>query len=269
MTTPALPDLCWPVDHSCCADWDSYAVDVQARSDAFATSVLRMLTAYRVGGCPVTIRPCKGTGPCCGQYNWYYGFGGMGGGYYPPWPVLYNGTWFNCACGSYSDCACTQLDYVELPPPVGPVSQVSLDGTVLTADVDWRIDNGNRLVALNGYSWPVCQDMEALAGDPDTFVVSYLNGIAVDGLGAYAAGVMACEYAKACTSGKCRLPSGVTNIIRQGVSMTIAAGSFPGGETGIREVDSWTALYNPYRRKFPVTVYSPDLVQPTYTIPQS
>ena len=65
--------------------------------------------------------------------------------------------------------------------------------------------------------------------EPDTFSVTYLNGYPVDGLGAYAAGVLAMEFAKACTGGKCRLPAGVTSVARQGVSLQIATGAFPAG----------------------------------------
>ena len=76
-------------------------------------------------------------------------------------------------------------------------------------------------------------------------------------MAAYAAGVLAMEFAKACTGGKCRLPANVTSISRQGVSYDIAAGAFPSGMTGLREVDSWIGLWNPEARRQATSVWYP------------
>jgi hypothetical protein len=136
-------------------------------------------------------------------------------------------------------------------------------GAAIVDPADYRVD-GSRLVwtGSGDCPWPVCQDMAAAAGDPGTFAVTYLNANPVDALGAYAAGVMAMEYAKACTSGKCRLPSGVTAIARQGVTFDITSGAFPGGLTGIREVDAYLALWNPEPIRQAPQVWSPDLASP-------
>ena len=75
----------------------------------------------------------------------------------------------------------------------------------------------------------------------------------------------AVEYARACTGGKCRLPQGVTSIVRQGVSFEIEGGAFPNGFTGIREVDAWIALWNPDGLRQQAKVYSPDLKRPRLT----
>jgi hypothetical protein len=74
--------------------------------------------------------------------------------------------------------------------------------------------------------------------------------------------VLAMEYARACSGGKCRLPTGVTSVVRQGVSYTVAAGAFPGGVTGIREVDSFIALWNPDALRQTPKVWYPGIRAP-------
>lgn len=248
---PALPDNCWPVDLGCCGDFDSYSLSVQVRAKALAVQTMRALTAYRIGGCPVTVRPCSRT--CVSNYpNWFYNGSTF-------MPISLAGVWVNmvCGCGT-GDCGCTTLPEVVLPAPVGRIDSVILDGVTLNPSA-YRVD-GNRLVRLDGGLWPVCQDM-ALPSGVGTFLVTYLNAYPVDGLGAYAAGVLACEFASACNGGSCRLPSGVTHITRQGITMDIASGSFPGGLTGIREVDAYIMRWNPNGLRQEPTVWSPDMAR--------
>jgi hypothetical protein len=95
---------------------------------------------------------------------------------------------------------------------------------------------------------------------PGTFSVSYFLGAAPDGLMQSMAGMLAVEYAKACLNEKgCRLPTGVTTISRQGVSMEIRSTMFEDGLTGIREVDAYVAALNPFKLKARPVVYSPDV----------
>lgn len=267
---PALPDYCWPVDWSCAQDvYDQLDATpegqkVIAQSEAYATQTLRALTNYQLGGCPITVRPCTPrcvpgswmTAPVAWQGNW------AGGGWSTLGfaPFVYNGKWFN-ACGCMTrDCSCTSLSILYLPGPVGYVSEVTVDGVVLPATA-YRVDNGNELVRLDGESWPACQDMNApLTGtgsDVGTLGVTYLRGIAPDGLAAAAAGRLAVEFAKSCMGGACQLPTGVTQIVRQGVTMTIPTGAFPDGLTGIREVDAFIRFWNPYSTKSVAEVFSP------------
>jgi hypothetical protein len=78
--------------------------------------------------------------------------------------------------------------------------------------------------------------------------------------------VLACEFAKACSGGKCRLPGGVTALARQGLSMEIVASMFAGGTTSIREVDAYVAQVNPHGLKTASAVWSPDLEQSKHRI---
>ena len=232
-------DCTWPIDPACSpTEWEAFPPEVQARASGLATATLRRLSGYRVGGCPIIVRPCVQS--CVRSWSQVQGWAWRGWG-----PAqLADGTWVN-ACGCQTDCSCTSLCEVVLAAPVGPVSWVKVDG-VDVPPADYRID-GNRLVWTGDGEcpWPACQDMTADETEPDTFAISYLNAHAPDALAAYAAGVLAMEFAKACTGSKCRLPATVTAVTRQGVSFDLAAGSFGGGLTGIREVDAWIGLWRP------------------------
>lgn len=260
-----LPDLCWPVDHSCIADWDTYPPDVQARADALAVTTLQSLTGYQVGGCPVTVRPCRAD--CAGGFDPYNALtahqnAGLAASSGTGWgPVYRDGGWVNLACGCRSGCSCTTVCEVRLPVPVGGISEVKVDGAIVDPTMYRLI--GDRLVwtGPGDCLWPYCQNLAAPDTEAGTFAVTYLNAWPVDGLGSYAAGQLAGEFAKACSGGKCRLPSGVTQVSRGGTTYTITADLFEDGRTGIREVDAWIRRYNPYALKTPSTVYSPDTVR--------
>lgn len=282
--TPALPNYCWPVDWACNQEmYDDLAtmpdpdnpdgpripnpqgLEVIARAEALSTQTLRMLTGYRVGGCPVVVRPCKRS---CVPSSWLTAPAGIGSfAGYAGWtfqPYVQDGKWLN-ACGCWKDdCSCTALQQVPLPAPVGSIDSVWLDGELVPA-MAYRVDNGNMLVRTDGGEWPVCQDMNIDDPSEGGFFVSYTNAIPADGVASYAAGLLAVEYAKACTGGKCRLPAGVSEITRAGITMTITTGAFPGGMTGIREIDSFIQFWNPYAVKSEAQVFSPDVPSPRRT----
>lgn len=262
MTVPVESGCSWPIDEGCLTGWADLDPAVQARAVALASATMRRLTGYRVGGCPVTVRPCKRGCVDLLVTPSYYDMLRMGYGVsFWPHPDR-EGLWVN-SCGCRTDCGCDALCEIELPPPVGRVDQVLLDGSALDAGLDYRVD-GNRLVWVDDRhecGWPTCQDMSKGDDEVGTFAVTYLNSYPVDTMGAYAAGVLAGEFAAACTGGKCRLPPGVTSIARQGVSMEIVTGLFETGITGIREVDAYIGLWNPQHVR-PTTVWSPDVRTP-------
>jgi hypothetical protein len=245
----------WPLDPACLTtEWDAFAPEVQERATLLASATLHRLTGYRVGGCPITVRPCK---PSCaiavippymaGHAQWMVP------------TITMQGMWIN-SCGCTTDCSCTEVCEVLLPEPVGEVYEVLLDGNDVT---EYRVD-GNRLVwtGTGGCPWPTCQDMAADTTEPNTFAVTYLNSYVPDKMAAYAAGILAMEYAKACTGNKCRLPATVSSVSRQGVTFDIPMGAFPDGFTGLREVDAYLALWNPAGMRQRAVVWSPDLPPP-------
>lgn len=262
---PELPDFCWPVDTSCCTRWDEWLVEpdpeadppvegvplyseaVKARAVSLAGSTLRMLTGYRVGGCPVTVRPCRAG---CAQQTQQHGV---------PWtPALVSGTWLNIACGCGGACACSSRYNLQLQGPVGAITEVRIDGTVLDPAA-YRLDSGGILVRVDGDTWPSCQDLAAPLTEEGTWSVTYVPGALVDGHGAFAAGILACEYLSACTDGSCRLDARVQQVTRQGVTLILDQGLFPGGLTGIREVDTYITRWNPHGLTVPSMVWSPDV----------
>ena len=239
------PDVgCWPVDTECCSEFLDYDPLIQDRAIMLATESMRSLTAYRVGGCPITVRPCATGCATLSATN----FAGS-------WtPVNYNGNWSNCGCSG--GCLCGAL---TLPPPVGEIAAVTIDGADFT---DYALADGNKLVRTDGEQWPATNDMTLPDTEVGTWSVTYLNGLQVNALGAYAAGILACEFAKACSGAACRLPANVVSIIRAGVQMQMLPGTFPGGKTGIREVDAYVRQYNPQGFVTPPAVWSPNRKRP-------
>lgn len=255
-TIPEPSGCPWPVDPACLtAEWDALDDDVKDRAILLASETLRRLTGYRVGGCPVTVRPCRASCVGVGYLPFY-----TGGPFFPH--ISPGGYWVNsCACTT--DCSCSALCTVTLPAPVGRIEKVMLDG-IEVDPVDYAISE-NRLIwtGVSDCPWPICQDLTRPDTEPGTFSVTYLNSWPVDALGAYAGGVLAMEFARACAgSNKCRFPATVTTVTRQGVSFDVVAGTFPGGFTGIREVDAYIALWNPHNIRQAPQVYSPDIRNP-------
>lgn len=251
---------CLEADLTCCPDWDSgYDTAQQDLALLMAQETLRMLTGYRTANCPVTLRPCRKG--CPGLATWRtYPVGASS-----EWagsnlgPTVIEGQWYNIGCGcGVDDCDCTQVCEVRLPGEVASVEEVRQDGVVVDPTA-YRVDNGNRLVRTDGDCWPLCQDMTVDTDQPNTFSVTYTPGLALDAWGQHALGVLACEYAKAaCGTGKCRLPANVTQVVRQGVTLNLAQNPFPGGLTGIREVDGYVRRINPHGLAAPSRIFSPD-----------
>lgn len=277
---PPFSDSCWPVSVECVDDWydtvlvaadpdadppveeheePKYTPRQQAYAAALAGQTMRMLTAYRVGGCAITVRPCQRD---CVWPTWQvYPVRGYQGS--TPWlPVNLGGQWINIGCGHSGGCGCSGVSEVSLHGPAGAVTQVKVDGVPLSPTA-YRLDPGGRLVRLDGEQWPICQDLDAPDTEEGTWSVSYVQGVAVDGQGALAAGALAGQYVRACTGGDCDLPTTVTQIVRNGVTVTMAPGAFPNGKTGIKSVDAYLERWNPQGlRSAPMTVWSPDLNRP-------
>ncbi len=262
MTELPLPlDLCWPVDWTGCPQdvFDDLSPAQVALSEALAAQTLRMLTGYRVGGCSTTVRPCNRS---CIPGTWLTApdlgalFAGVSNGYFGFSPYVgLNGQWMN-ACGCRGDgCSCTKVEEVRLPGTVGRIDSVVLDGLTLP-NTAYRVDNNNRLVRTDGGTWPVCQDMNLDSGE-GTFIVTYLDGNEVDGVGAMVAGLLAAEFARACLGADCALPSNVQTITRAGVTMELDPEMFQNGLTGQRTVDSYIRIWNP-TDALPSGIYSPD-----------
>jgi hypothetical protein len=245
ISSPCQP---WPLDTSCCDGWVDQPEPVRRYAGVIAERLLWALSGRRFGVCDVAVRPCRR--PCAHPSVTV------------PWWRLGDGWWLaTCRCTTSAQCWCDPAQ-LRLPGPVHEVTQVRVDGAVMPP-ATYRLD-GVWLIRDDGGGWPGCQDLNQAPDQVGTFEVRYRRGRPVPSEAAAAAGVYACEIAKACTSDRtCRLPQRVTSIARQGVDVefldpTTLANK---GLTGIPEVDAWLRAVNPDRLPEPARVWSPDTTQ--------
>lgn len=142
---------------------------LKTSSEALAWYALASMTAFRIGVCETTVRPCAAG---CGSGGSYLAAPVLSaessalpamtiGGIFTPY-VNGQGIWVNgCGCSNANDCSCGRLSEVILPGPVGEITQILIDGQSI-APSRYRVDNGNRLVSTDPtLTWPLCQDMSA------------------------------------------------------------------------------------------------------------
>lgn len=252
--------------NTCCDCWDETDPAVRERATTFATTFLWAATGKQFGLCPQTVRPC---GRYCGSsgvmgYWWNDGL-------YAPWtPYIFNGQWRNCYCGcgdlgsGPGCCSCEPHCQVYLPGPVGSITEVTQDGFLVDPSA-YRVDDNKWLVRTDGQCWPECQNFSVDAGlgvfNDNTMTVTYVRGYQVPQAVIDAAGTLACEYAKACQGGACRLPGRLSTVARQGVQLTFQNIDQLIGNmfSGIPEVDMIIKAYNPYGLARPMRLWSPDM----------
>lgn len=249
----------WPIDPRCCPGWPTDPSEwSQDHFDAqwLATTELWRAVAGAVGICRTVELPCLDACAVDSPYNY--------GAWMTPWRGE-GGAWFNNgSCGCLGDCTCGRMCTVTLQGPVASIESVTVDGVVL-APTEYKLLTANR-VARCGSCWPACQDYCA----EDGLVVTYMRGVepGIDAIRAVS--LLACRKLLECGNGggDCgTLPSGVTSIQREGLSMqldnTIGAGD--NGtvmSTGIARVDRWIASLNPYGITDQASVWSPDVPMP-------
>jgi len=252
-----------------CRALDSLSEAARSVIETTATSYLWNWTGRKYGLCEVTLRPRRAD--CVKQESSYRGYAGLQQTVLPrqgaPWtPALLGGQWFNLTCGLCGGtCSCEAVEQIGLPGPVDSIVEVLVDGSVVDANA-YRVDNRRLLVRQDGEKWPICNDYGKDTTEPGTWQVSYNRGSPVPEGGQLAAGLLACEMAKAvCGDPSCKLPQRVQSITREGVS-TVLLDGFEGiekGQTGIWFVDSWvmSVMHSPRRP----TVFSPDMQTPRAT----
>ena len=256
----------WDITPVCCDSWETFSAEVRTAAVDYATTVMWASTGRRFGLCPVTVRPCgRYTGggvPSIFGYTFsLYGSGGAG--WYPY--IGDDGAWRNCACPA-TNCGCRPDCEVYLPAPVNSVVEVIQDGIVVPA-TSYRVDDAKWLVRTDGDCWPLRADINVDSGT-GFFQVTYVRGEPVPNAVLNAAGILACEYAKACTSaGDCRLPATVQSIARQGVNVQFLDFNMlvERGFTGIAEVDAIIRAWNPTGLRSRLKVWSPEIKVPRMT----
>ena len=249
--SPPGPCL-WPIDTTCCPDWDTYTPEVQQRATTLAVAILDGLTGRQFAQCPVNYRPC---GPRCagggGYMSWPVGTPGVSGAG-GPWMIPYidAGVWRNCSCSG--GCSCAARCEVPFPSSVAAVTLVTIDGVELNPDA-YRLDSWRgrpMLVRVDGDCWPTCQDMNVGPNEEGAFVITYQPGRALPMAGQIAAGEYACEIAKACVGADCALPQQLASMTRNGVDIQVVDPTLvaENGLTGLSNVDLWIRSVNPARR---------------------
>lgn len=164
-----------------------------------------------------------------------------------------------CNC-FFDDCGCNRLPKAFLRYDALTVVEVDVAGVVLEPDA-YRLENGF-LVRLDGGTWPCCQDLGAAVGEADTFSVTITYGATPPQVGLEAAKVLTSELVRSCIpSETCSLPSRVTSITRQGVSMVMLdpMNFLDNGRTGLYAVDLFLSTVNPGGFRRPSSAWSPDL----------
>lgn len=254
-------------DFGPCDDWPVYwTCDVSSASPALtgyavsmATRTLWALSGRRFGACPVTIRPCRRD--CYDTWPWGWSEWG-GSSTLDRWVWSDYRYWVPLGCGGSGcsgGCSCTELSETVLPGPVSRIVSVKLDGAPMVTG-SYRLDNNRLLVRTDGQRWPFCQDLSKEDTESGTWSVTALIGEDVPDSGALAMGELACEIVKAGQGQDCRLPPGVTSIVRQGITIQYpdVGQLLKDGRTGLYLVDMFLAAENPTGLRQRARVYSVD-----------
>lgn len=145
---------------------------------------------------------------------------------------------------------------IPLKHPQSVVS-VKIDGEILMPSA--YVLEGDTLYRVDGDYWPLSQNLDKPTSMPGTFEIEYIKGLNVPEGGQLAAGILACEFAKAAMGdANCQLPERVTSITRQGVSVAVMDQfeDLEKGHTGIWLVDSWVVSVTAPKKAS--TVLSPE-----------
>lgn len=250
----------WPVIYpGDCAAMEALDEDVQALIEQAAIDYLWNWTNKVFGVCTDTVRPCREE--CAGAKAWASTFWGKSPGYDPGFPangmptgwtpVLIAGQWYNIGCGYCGETRCNcglgGPETIRLPGPIQSVEEVKIDGVVLDPAA-YSVLYSRLVVRNDGGTWPTCQDLKLPDTEVDTFSIRYVHGTPVPVGGQIAAGILACEMAKAITNdGSCALPKRIQTVTRQGITVGVFddfAEMKDSGATGIWGIDSWVASVN-------------------------
>lgn len=261
LTTTFGPCEPWPVRWPCDISTESPIVTAQAVQ--FATEVAWAMSGRQFGLCEVTLRPCRRD---CdpGYWNPYFtqfGAAGVGASGSFVQPALIGGQWFNLTCGgcAVGHCSCTSISEVKLPAPVHRIIEVKVDGAPLVSGA-YRLDDNRLLVRTDGSDWPRCNDLNEDDTEVGTWSVTAEFGQPVPEGGAWAVGELACELISAINGNDCRLPKHVTQLARQGVTITFPSLTelFTNRQTGLYLFDLFIATWNPHKLSRRSGVYSVD-----------
>lgn len=235
----ALAACDWAVEvcEDCCSEAASGNLPPEQWEmvQAWAVDFLWRATGKMFGLCETTFRPCRRN--CDGSVGL-----GLGAWISAPWlPVRFNNEWINLRCGScVGECGCSTISEIRLPD-VHAVTGIRINGVNLEPSGTVAVYNRNRIVRIDGDEWPACQNLAQVDGE-GSWSVTVQQGLPVPPGGAIVAGLLACEFAKACTgSDGCRLPERIQTITRNGVTIGFqdSFDQLTSLTTGIFEIDAF------------------------------
>jgi len=250
---------------TCGADLPGVGSDVSVLDDAAydASWLLYELSGRKFPGvCTATVRPCRDSCGCWGPDTspvngaWWWGYDSI------------TGWWSWWDTGYQRSCGCGPDSMVLLAgAPVQEIVEVKIDGAVVDPST-YDLIRSRELVRLDDPGppvvhrmWPGCQNVTLPDTEPGTFSVTYTWGGDPPPMGQMAAAELARQLWLACGAGECQLPSGVTRVVRQGVSYDVVlafAKAMRSGATGLPLTDAFIAATNPDGRRRRNAVWSPD-----------
>jgi hypothetical protein len=256
MTLSSGPCQDWTPVWTC--DVSSYSPTITGSAVSLASTLLWGLSGRQFGLCEATLRPCRRE--CYEAWPTQ--------SYAAPWSVFGGaasfgwdaGFWFPWNCGSCrGDCSCGEVPEVLLPARVNSVVQVKVDGAPL-ATGSYRLDNNRIVVRTDGQRWPRCNNLVLDDTQPGTWSITAQWGIPVPASAGVAVGQMACEIARAMTGQDCQLPANVTQLVRQGITITMPniQDLLAEGRTGLNLVDMFLTAVNPNSLNQRARTYSVD-----------
>jgi hypothetical protein len=236
---------------------DTPSDDVLNNQILAASEYLNAITGFQFPGiCESTVRPCNGS-------EW----GGIWA--WAPIPfVLPEGVWpfWGAGCGCFGGCECCGPTAFSLGHiPVVSITEVKLDGVVLTEDVDYVVV-GDLLARLNPDNptapayWPSCQNIAAPDDEEGTFSVTYAWGASPPALGFLAAADLACVLVKAeCGDTACEP---VQNMVRRTAGGTTIELISPTGDIRTQLPNSVKMFVDAYGPAVPSMRQPPKLRRP-------
>jgi len=195
---------------------------VLARALSMAQSWMFALSGARIGMFTTTHDMYQAE---CGPKCFYPGVYPYKGG---------DGQWRNGLIGAHD---CCRIEIFR--QPVNEITQILLSGVVL--DPSKYVLTSNSVRRINA-CWPCIDECEA-----PIIRLDYTWGVTPDPLALAAAGELTCEFINVLVGGECKLPSGASQIVRQGVTVTRPniESILSNGLTGLPIVDAFIRTYNP------------------------
>lgn len=237
----------WTIDRcgGCGTCWTGYSPETRERAALLASTFMWAATGRQFGLCEVTVLPCNPR-PQLPLYETYPVAYAGGGRSYDVFSGPDGNPIIDRTGGCAGSCRCASACEVPLVPPVSSVVSVTVAGVTVDPGA-YQVHDGWMLVRIDGLCWPTCQRYNT--GTPN-FAVTYLRGDPIPAAVQNASEALACEYAKACTGGACRLPERLASLSRQGIDITMAEVDKAGGRlrTDIKFIDDTIDTFNPAGR---------------------